>query len=376
LRWLGSDTVRRRKRLAPLALMIVAVAAGVVSLLQSSESRFAPVARANPVSDLLGWLPATDQSRREYAAWIDQPGAPLSITSAIDRLSFAPPPLALGRSVEWQRLTGISASRINGWASSPGAGATILQGDLAADAIEAQLDLSGFTKTTYRSVSIWLRPDRLDTNRIIEGDDLRALSAIAVYQNRVVIGLSERAVRQVLDTANGNSPSLAGEPIVATTNVTPNLSGIMVLDQRDLAIECGVGRGWLSTDFTEPSGRFLAILYHLDSTDSAPVTSVWAEYGDELGAEAVLPLLEADWRSGYVNQIGFGGLVSNLATVQDVRRIEAYVVADLTAGRDNGWIRSGVRYLISICEQASTLVPSGTPDRATPIASPSPMEST
>ena len=365
----------RRTSLASLAVLGIAVVLGGIVLLTGSTARFAPVARANPAADLLGWLPATDESRRAYAVWIDQPGAPLGVTDAIDRLSFGPPPLALGRSAEWQRITGISASMITAWASAPGANVTILDGNLAADEIGARLDLADYRQTSYRSVSIWQRPDSLPGNRVVEGDDLRALNAIAIYQHRVIIGLSVDAVRAALDTAGGRLPSLADEPVAAAANVTANLSGIMVLDQRDLAIDCGVGRGWLRTDFTEPSDRTVAILYHLDASTSAPVTSVWAAFDDEGAAEALLPVLETDWRSGYVNQTGFGGLVSNLAAVQQVRRIDAYVVADLTAGRDNGWVRSGVRYLIALCEQASTLIPRDAPVRATPVASPSPMES-
>jgi hypothetical protein len=325
---------------------------------------------------LLGWLPATDQSRRAYAVWIDQSGAPLNVAGAIDRLSFGPPPLALGRSAEWQQTTGISASKITGWASSPGAGVTILEGAIPAAEVDARLEAAEYSRTTYRAITIWQRPAAQSSARIVDGDDLRALNAIAVYQNRVVIGLSVDSVRTALDAANGRSPSLADEPIAATANITPNFSGIMVLDQRDLAIDCGVGRGWLKSDFAEPSERTVAIVYHRDSNGSVPVTSVWAEFDDAGMAEALLPLLDADWRSGYVNHIGFGGLVSSLAMVENVRRIDTYVVADLTFGRDNGWVRSGVRYLVALCEQASTLIPSEAPVRATPVASPSPMEST
>jgi hypothetical protein len=149
----------------------------------------------------------------------------------------------------------------------------------------------------------------------------------------------------------------------------------MVEDQRDLAIDCGVAQGWLKTDFTEPSGRALAVLYHVDDS-GIPVTSVWSKYDDSDTAAALLPILEADWRSGYANHLGLGGKVSDFATVQSVRQIDAWVVADLTTGRDNGWVRSGIRYLVAICEQASPLIPAGAPDRATPVASPSPMEAT
>jgi hypothetical protein len=99
------------------------------------------------------------------------------------------------------------------------------------------------------------------------------------------------------------------------------------------------------------------------------------EYANAARAEAGMILLQQDWTSGYVNRIGVGGEVANLTDVRSVYRSDRYVVADLVNGRDNGWVRSGVRYLIAICEQASTLVPPGDPPRATPVASPSPMES-
>lgn len=377
MRRFGTRIVRlRRRSLASLALLGLAVFIGGVLLLDGSTSRFTPTARADPALDLLGWLPATDQSRRAYAVWIDQAGAPLDLSAAVDRLSFGPPPLALGRSAEWQRAVGVAASDITAWASAPGAGVTVLDGAIDGASIDARLERAGYVRNEHRSVTIWQRPASAADNRIIEGDDLRALTAIATYGHRLVIGLSVDAVRAALDAAAGRVPSLAQEPIVATVNITANLSGIMVLDQRDVAIDCGVGRGWRTSDFAEPSDRALAILYHLDEPGSAPVTSIWTEFDDAAMAEALLPVLEADWRSGYVNQAGFGGLVSNLATVSTVRQIDAYVVAELTAGRDNGWVRSGVRYLVALCEQASTLIPGDAPVRATPVASPSPVEST
>jgi len=358
-----------------IAVVAAALILGLTLIGRSSDSSFDPTVRANPVVDLLGWLPATDQSRRAYAAWVEQPGAPLDLTSASDRLSILPPPLALGRSSEWQRTTGISASQVTGWASAPGAGVTVLTGTFDAAEITSRLGQADYRSTLYRSVRIWLSPAQIDTSRVIEGDDLHASNAIAVYQDRVVIGWDERAVRRSLDAAAGVSGSLATDPSVDPTNITPGLSGIMVEDQRDLAIDCGVAQGWLKTDFTEPSGRALAVLYHVDDSGT-PVTSVWSNYDDRDTAAALLPILEADWRSGYANHLGLGGKVSDFATVQSVRQIDAWVVADLTTGRDNGWVRSGIRYLVAICEQASPLIPVGAPDRATPVASPSPMEAT
>jgi hypothetical protein len=356
-----------------LAVIGGALLVSVILINRSSDAGFDPAVRANPVVDLLGWLPATDQSRRAYAAWVEQPGAPLDLTDAVDRLSITPAPLALGRSSEWQRTTGISASQVTGWASAPGAGVTVLSGTFDAAGIQLRLDQAGYRSTTYRSVPIWLRPDPIEQGTIVEGDDMRASNAIAVYQDRVVFGWDEQSVHRALDAASGVSASLATESAVDTANITTGLSGIMIVDQRDLAIECGVGGGWLKSDFSRPSGRAVAVLYHMDDAGT-PVTSIWANYDDSDTAMALLPVLETDWRSGYANQIGLGGRVSDYATVQSVRQIDAWVVADLTAGRDNRWVRSGIRYLVAICEQASPLIPAGAPNRATPVASPSPME--
>jgi hypothetical protein len=362
-----------RRGAAALAVLAVALVLSLILIARPANTNFTPTIRANPVADLLGWLPATDGSRRAYAVWTAQPGAPLDLTDAIDRLTLTPAPLALGRSAVWQRTTGISASQVTGWASAPGEGVTVLAGDLDATDINSRLDHAGYEKRTYRSIPVWVRPEPANRSRLIEGDDLQAMNAIAVVDGHAVIGWSEAAVRRALEAATGVRASLAAEPIAASVNVTSGLSGVMVLDQRDFAIDCGVGRGWLRSDFTEPSNRVIAVLYHLDDS-GAPVTSVWAEFADDGAAEAILPTIADDWRRGYANQTGLGGRVSDIATVLSVKRIDAYVVADLTAGRENGWVRSGIRYLVALCEQSSLLIPPESPQRATPVASPSPME--
>jgi hypothetical protein len=99
------------------------------------------------------------------------------------------------------------------------------------------------------------------------------------------------------------------------------------------------------------------------------------EFDDDLIADAAVFVLDLYWRLGFVNKMGTGGYIADLASVRAVYRTGSWVVADLVEGRDNGWVRSGVRFLIAVCEQASTLVPPGGPPRATPVASPSPMES-
>ena len=366
---------RRWARVIPLLLVGLILLAGLIGVERGSQSRFAPVARADARLDLLGWIPSTDQSRRAYAVWVETPDSPYNGREAVDRLALSPVPLGLGRSADWQRTTGISASKVTGWATAPGASVEIVDGDISGADIATRLDQAGYRRATHRSVPIWLAPDPLASDYIVEGDNLRALNAIAIYQQRIILGYDVHAVRSALDAAAGKGDSLATEAMTAAVNSTPDISGFMVVDQRDLAIDCGVGRGWRSSDFTGASGRWLSVVYRRDPVTHAPVTSVWMEYANQERAEAGLILLQQDWTSGFVNQIGMGGEISDLAGVRSVYRSDRYVVADLVDGRDNGWVRSGVRFLIAICERASTLVPPGDPPRATPVASPSPMES-
>ena len=131
---------------------------------------------------------------------------------------------------------------------------------------------------------------------------------------------------------------------------------------------------WLQSDFESPSGRVVGVAYRLDPEDSEPITSVWIELADDLAADAGQFALEDGWRNGFINRSGIGGPISALASVAKVYRDGTLVVADLVQGRENGWVRSGVRYLVELCEYSSAMVPPGQPSRATPIASPATEE--
>ncbi len=148
----------------------------------------------------------------------------------------------------------------------------------------------------------------------------------------------------------------------------------MAVDQRDMAVRCGVAGAWQTTDFDGPSRRFVAVRYERATAEHPQTTSVHVQFEDELDALAGLTRLEQEWVSGFVNERGFGADVADFGTTRVVYADSAWVVAELVDGRDNGWVRSGVRFLIGVCEQAATLVPAGTPPRATPVASPSPVE--
>ncbi len=354
-----------------MVLVIVVTVIGLSIVFRQDRKPFAPQVRDDRVTDLLGWLPATDITRRAYAVWASSPEHPLDLTSALDTLALEPAPLALGRSSEWQQLTGVSASQVTGWASA--SGVTVLEGRFDEVEIRGRLASSSFSQTTHSGVDIWTAPEEMISGTIVAGDDLRALVAIAVVGDRIVIGHSVDLVRSALDAAAGYLPSLAEEKVVVRAG-SDDLVGLTVVDSRDLAIECGVSGEWLPSDFDEPSSEVIAVVYRMAKEADTPVTSVWVEYPDELEALVGFTRLEGEWVNGSVNQMGLGGRVSDLASVEQVYAEGEFVVADLVNGRDNGWIRTGIRFLVGVCEHVSTLIPSASPHRATPVASPSPME--
>jgi hypothetical protein len=368
--------VLRARPLTALFLFALAFALGLLAVLESDEQAI-DVNRlrgADPIEDLLLWIPANNETERGYAAWVALPEASLGLTEAIDQLAIVPGPLALGRSGEFQRATGISASQVTGWASAWGAGVSVLTGQFDQEELEAWLGDSGYEEVAWRGISIWTAASPVKAPRTIEGDDLRAMNVVVPMAGRVLIAMSRPAAELAIKAAAGEVESLAGRFEQHEWLDAEQVVGVMVVDQRDLAVECGVSGLWRKSDFDEPSGRTTGIAYRLSPADALPVTSVWIDVGDEVVAEARLFDFEAGWREGFINQLGLGSPVSALAVVSGVRQAETFIVADLVQGRDNGWVRSGVRYLVDICEQASTLIPVTPPDRATPIASPSPEE--
>jgi hypothetical protein len=372
----GSWLVRRARPLTALFLFALAFALGLLAVLESGDQPIdiGRIRRPDPLEDLLQWIPATGETERAYAAWVALPGAPLDLTAALDRLAIVPAPLALGRSGEFQRTTGVSASQVTGWASANGAGVTVLAGQFDRGEIEASLSDTGYDEVTWRGVSIWIAADPVEVPRIVDGDDLRAMNVVVPLDDRVLVAVDRVAAEAALEAAAGEVDSLASRPELREWLDAEQVAGVMVADQRDLAVECSVSGLWRKSDFNEPSGRTVGIAYHLSPANAAPVTSVWVDLADAVLAGARLFDFEAGWRGGFVNQMGIGGAVPALADVASVRQSGAFVVADLVHGRDNGWVRSGVRYLVDICEQSSTLIPATPPERATPIASPSPEE--
>ena len=371
----------RRSRIqsgSSLLCIALALTIGLIAILQpisGNSQRFAPARRSSPLLDLLSWIPATDDSVRSYAAWVEAPGAPITLREAVEGLGLDPGPLALGRSGDWQHITAISSSQITGWTAAPGAGVTILAGSFDADVLASNLRARSFAEETWRSVPIFINPHPQSEARSIAGDDARSLNAVAIASNHVVLGIDRDSVQAALEAAVNDRPSLAGVPTAMRIAASDGAVGFMVGDLRDLAIPCGVSNGWRVSDFDTASGRSVVITYGADADGANPHTDVWVEFGNDDQALAAVAHYTQQWESGFISQNGMGEAVNHFATVGTVSQRGPFVVADLIRGRENGWVRSGVRFLIAICEDAASLVPAEPPLVASPAATPVARES-
>jgi len=337
-----------------------------------ADRHFVPQRDPVPLLDLLGWIPATESSLRAFSAWSAQRDAPISLPDALSSLAMEPAPLAVGRSSIWQQRTGISASQLSGWATAPGAGVTILQGAIDPEDLFKHLAAQGYKTTSWQGISILTAAIPTSDATTVNGDDMRSLNAIAIAPDRIVLGVSENAVRASLETAAGYRTSLADASIARIVLGQTRAAGLQVLDLRDMAVACGVGRSWSVADFSGASGRSVVVIWGW-STAGDLQTSVWTEFSDADHATASFPALADDWNNGFVNQMGTGERAGSFGRIIHVYQQDRFVVADIADGRDNGWVRSGIRYLISICEQAAAMVPGGSPV-ASPVASPTGME--
>ena len=361
---------------ARISLFLVAVAAAIivfelVNVLRDDDEKPPSItSNENGLLDVLGWIPATDQSLRSYAAWIRTDGAPITLPDAPGDLLINPQPLALGRSTDWQRITGVSASEVESWATSPGAEVTVLKGQFQFDEFQSTLKEMGYTREDHHGIPIWESPNPVQVPSVVNGDDMRSLNAVAVADDRIVLGVTSAAVALSLDAAVGDVSSIADDQLAHVAATTGVNVGIMVIDMRDLAVSCGVSNGWQLGDFPGTSGRSVAVTYGYDA-GGAPRTSVWTQFADNDQATVNLTRMTIDWTQGYVNQAGIGESVATFADVTSVSQSGPFIVADLANGGENGWVRSGIRYLIAICEQSATLMPAGSPDTGTPVSTPS-----
>jgi len=162
------------------ATLVVAVSVGaVLQMRNKDEPAPVPVQRADPVLDLLGWIPATDDTRRAFAVWSEDPGGTdgtlLTISAAdpfLDRLALTPVPFTLGRSGTWPDRFGYRAREVTSWATTgTGAPVAVLGGAFDLRAIEHKLTDAGYRESSYWGVVFYVLHEVATPSRLFREVD-------------------------------------------------------------------------------------------------------------------------------------------------------------------------------------------------------------
>jgi hypothetical protein len=361
----------RRRALSRRALLLIGSAlvllnAGTLAValhFARSSNDDATTTRADPIADLLAWLPETTETRRAFSVWTG--------TSDPARLSLAPASLTLGHSDAWRTRYGYGAENVTAWATaSPDSSLSVMKGGFDWAGIERALTAAGFTKSTYHRAVIFTATTAGPSDHFVsDGDSSGAAKVVAMLDQRLVAGASTALVRSAIDAAEGRTGSLADVPTIAGALLSLQpLDGLMSISQADQAIECGVGQGWTSAAVTPDALRFVIVAYGHLGVGGPPRTLVAMTFANENRAEGAFPAYEAGWREGFANAGGAGGAIASFGTVSNVSRNHAMLIAEIVNGTENGWARAGVRFAVAVCSPAAAALPAGTPP---PAASPS-----
>ena len=344
-----------------LLLLNVATIAVAVHFARSSSGD-TTTTRADPIADLLAWLPETTETRRAFSVWTG--------TSDPIRLALSPAPLTLGHSDAWRARYGYGAENVTSWAiAGPRSSLSVLKGSFDWGAIAKALKSAGFKQTTYHRAVIFTATTAGPSDaEIRDGDSSGSARAVAMLDQRLIVSASPELVKAAIEAAQGRIGSLADVPTISTALVSLQpLVGLMAISQDDQAIACGVGQGWTSAAVTPDDKRFVIVAYGHLGEGGPPRTLVAMTFANENRAEGAFPAYEEGWRSGFANAGGAGGAISSYGTVSNVSRNRAMLVAEITNGTEQGWARAGVRFAIAVCSPAAGALPAGTPP---PVASP------
>jgi len=139
------------------------------------------------------------------------------------------------------------------------------------------------------------------------------------------------------------------------------VSGLVAVDAADQAVDCGLGRGWTRRNLNRPSGRSVVVGYGRLGMGGERRTLVATSYADAAAAGKALDTYTAGWESGIVITTQAGAEVAALGSVSAVGQTDEWLIAELVDGREDGWVRAGIRFARPVCEAAVTALPSGTP---------------
>jgi hypothetical protein len=360
--------VRRVLFFAVLGLLLAIVVPALIIVLPGDDPADPAIeSRDDPIADLLAWIPANEQSRRAFAAWTIDPDlatqTPQTIAvDMIDRLSLEPSPRVLGRTPSWTDRFGWIAGQVSGWATAGrGSDLTILQGEFNEDLIVDRLLAHGYSRSGHRGAELFVLNETATPTSVINGDSAGAANAVALLNGRLIVAASPDSIRSAIDVAVMGEGSLADEPAIgAMLRSMAPLSAVVGVDQADHAASCDPNA--IAPTIDGPGlSNYVIVGYGRFGPGEMRRTLVAASYPDTAQASAALAEFESGWISGFANAGGMGGSLDAFGRLSIVSQTENLLIAEIVDGRDEGWVRSGIRYAIPVCEAAMALAPPATP---------------
>lgn len=316
------------------------------------------------VPDLLRWVPATDETRLAFAMWLaSDASSPAELipgsTPIVRRLALLPMPRTLGRSPGWRERFGYGARDVLSWvAAGPNAELAVLSGTFAQATIEHALQASGYRKQRYRGVTLFVYDGPARPAPVIEGDSVTAAQAVAVFPGLLLTSSRPDLVVDAIRASQGVIPSLATDRNIVTISRTlAPYHGLMIRDATLHARECGLAPA--SAEPFRPSGRYIAIAFGDNGSPATRRTFVANVFLSPDEARAI--------QSPYINAwfsdlpLVEGSSLAAFGHLTAVARTGSVLVAEFVNGRDDGWVRSGIRFAYPVCAAAATSPPSGKP---------------
>ena len=341
-----------------------------------------PVVRADPLDDLLAWLPVTDGTRAAFAVWdprLDEspratpdaapddsgtdatrgatPGVRTDAIrpgpATVDRdpadLGIEPRPRTLGLTAEWRSGHGWDVTDVSAWAAAGAAPGdlAILDGRFDVATIRAALLGIGYRESAHRGSPVFVLADQPTAGPTAGGDAATAANAVAVVGNRLVTAMDPTLVRAAIDAATGTAPALADLPAVAGLRRTLGpVTGFAVTDAATLARRC-MG---LPGNPVPPSDRLVAVAHGRTGPGGERRTLVAVTFAGEAAADAAAVVFAAGWPDATVALGLVTAPIDAYAEAGPVGRSGATVVGELLRGRVRGWAPVAVRLAGPVCE--------------------------
>ncbi len=319
---------------------------------------------SDPVADLLSWLPANDLTGQSFAVWTPDDG--LETSEGIDvlqeNLAIEPLPLTLGHSADWEERFGWQVGQVTAWAvAGRGAEIAVLDGGFDQDLIEQRLLAAGYKRGVERGVTLYAISEETIPDDVSLGDARSRAVVVALLDGRLLTSSSLPLLQASIDAVLDGSGSLADVPqIAATLRTIVPVSSIVGIDQAHHASECLPGLTARPTDLTR--SQWVIVGYGRSSQAGEQRTLVAVTFAKDSDASLNLVAFENGWIEGFANAGGAGGNVEAYGRLTSVSQTGILLTAELVDGRDDGWVRSGIRYAIPVCEVTLASFPTGTPD--------------